>query len=113
MLRAAGVVLRVPRHVKKKWQPVADAVGAYGTGVLDLYDIPRNERYECFVALAWGAQRQRTRFSISVTQGIVLATTQNWPAEVFKALATTDEEGEFLHRRHAALAAMDAAMQRN
>lgn len=109
MCRTPCSIHGLPRLCKKKWQPLADAVSLYGSVALDLFSVRASERYECFVGLAWGASRQRLRYSVSIASGIGLGLSPQWPREVFIALADDEEEGEYQFQRHEALAAMDAA----
>lgn len=103
---ASGSVFDLHRLGKKKWQPIADAVGAYGAGILADAD---RRNHECYFGLYLNQQRQRTRYAISVTQGVGLALSPEWPEDVFAAIANNDEEADYLFQMHRANAVLNAA----
>lgn len=100
----------IHRGCKKKWQPVADTAGSYGAGILSDSD---RGNHECYFGLYLNQHRQRTRFALSVTQGVGLALSAEWSEDVFSAIANNDEEANYLHQMHKANAAMAAQSSRS
>ena len=106
----APPVRRVPDGLKKKYQPVADAVATFGLRAVEWFHPyaarhPDSRRgYECACGLFFLRGRIESRrafaFAQSVADGIGAAMTGEIPEKYFIAMSESEEDGRAIYNLH-------------
>jgi len=96
MPRFAAGFHGVLSRIKKKYQPLSDIAGTYGSGVLGRIS------HECRFGLWLNLDRTEQRRARPIIIAIQAAISGDVPKSLFESLSETDEEGKAMHNLHEA-----------